>query len=477
LVVASLLAPTAVFGCSLVYQYDVGQEQPDGGGMQPGDDATMTPDQHTGGDDAMTMTTPDVVDSGPIVVDDAEAGPVLPNAGVIVAGGEAKFQVTTPDGGDGGVANAYVLSVIDPTSGHELSREKMAVVGLSYDGVRDYWYIFEDLNPGMPFVNGPFAAPNDPVVLHVRQLETHTGKWTELGSVSVPSVVSADTIAPLNNRLAYISYSPADSGADHALAIVDTSMPSTLTPDGSAGSVAVTPLTMPGNGATPFHAVQIVGTRAVLANVVGGEVSLLQNTSAGGGGEFQFYIAKVAATGTTIGSTPIMIAPSPSEIASAGAALYRLGGPTNVYAIPGDTVDAGGTLFQFEPTNGNMATAANVPFAAPSQRFRPPAIAECAGIALVPQVLGTTLLAVPLAGGTPAAFDVTQNVANARFEPYSNSVIVALANGGNAGIAALTLGGTSTAPTLVQRTDFLAPSDLHPTTIAVRSPDSFTCTH
>src|SRR6185312_4932926 len=139
-VAVGLLAPAPIVGCSLVYSYeDVRQptlEEPD---SSSGNDATAGPDVSSidaggGGDDGgpsdASTTTPE-----------AEAGP-LPAAGAVVIGGVG----TGPDGG-----LDYVLSVLDPKSGHELSRERMAVVGVAYDGQldRDLWYIFETLNPGI----------------------------------------------------------------------------------------------------------------------------------------------------------------------------------------------------------------------------------------------------------------------------------------------------------------------------------------
>jgi hypothetical protein len=97
-------------------------------------------------------------------------------------------------------------------------------------------------------------------------------------------------------------------------------------------------------------------------------------------------------------------------------------------------------------------------------------------MAFLGEVTGTSLLAIPFtAGGTVTPFTVPNNVTNLRFDPYGNNLITAFNNGVAFGIAALTLGGTKTAPTLAAKASFVSPSDLHPSTIAVRSPTSFMC--
>jgi hypothetical protein len=465
LVAAGLLAPAAVIGCSIVYPYgdvkETSQVGPEGGGggddaRVPGDDQSSPPsDGGTPGVDAPV----DTGSSAP----EAEAGP-FPQAGAVVISGVGK-------GADGGLA--YVLSVLDPASGKELSRENIPIVGISYDGPRDLWYLFETLNPGPVFTLGPYPPANtDGVMLHVRQLETHTGTWTELANVPVPTIVSADDVASLASRLAYVAWSAPDAGNGVRLVVVDTADASAPSTDPQDPSASITPLS--------FSPTAVVGTRPTLTGAQGGVVTLLQNTSLGGGGEFQFVTTKVQASSVTVGTTAVVIGPSSSMFTTLGAGSY-VTGSTNVFALP-PADDAGAMLVQYDPSMGTRTAAASIPFGATSVRLRPLGVAECTGTVFVAQLTGTTLFAVPLAaGGTPTSFDISHSVSNVRFEPYTNTAIAAFNGGAGYELTARTLGGTPMAPTLSQRTPLAAknpwapPDDLRPTLISVRQPVPFAC--
>jgi hypothetical protein len=468
LVVAGLLAPSAVIGCSLVYPYgdikDTTQEGPEGSSGSS-DDATTGPDQNAGDDH---MDLPEVSPDASAPKADVEAGPMLAQAGAVVVSGVGT-------GTDGGLQ--YVLSVLDPTSGKELSREQLPVVGVVYDGTRDLWYLFETLNPGPVFTLGPYPpAPGDGVLLHVRQLDTNSGAWTELAKVPVPTITSADTIAPLTNRLAYVAYVPGDaSPSSYELVGVDTTNPAAPSADpASDTSATITPLAFNPSGVT--------GTRPSLTGAQGGVVTLMQNTSLGGGGNFQFITAKIGASTATLGASPVVVGPSPSMFSTIGVGSYLTVGPTNVFALP-QSADGGAQLVKYDPSTGNKVVGNPVTFGATSPRFRPLAISECHAMVFVGQVIAdTNLYAVPLAAaGTPTSFDVMNTVSNVRFEPYTNSAIVAFNGGAGYELTALTLGGADLAPALSLRTSatnkvpWAPPSDLRPTLLEVRQPVLFTC--
>jgi hypothetical protein len=351
----------------------------------------------------------------------------------------------------------------------------MAVLGISYDSVQDLWFIFESTNATYVYTGGPGAASTNSVVLHVRELDTHSGLWTELGRAAVPSMALSVSV-PLQKRLAYVAYAPADSGAAQEIVIVDTSKPSAPTADAGDPNVSIVPLTMGGGGGAPFGVAAMVGALPVLTSTPGGDLTLLQNTSAGGGGLFQFYVVNVAPNSTSV-SGPTVVASSASAFTAAAAGAYLGGGPSNVIGIPAQSADASATLMQYDPhTGGKIMSAADISFAATSPRFLPLAISECRNTALVGQVLSRDLFAVPLgAGGTSTSTFVNDNVSTVTIDPYSNTVFAGIENGTINGIAAYTLGGTKLAPTFVQRTDFTPPADLYPTVMVARSPRGFVC--
>jgi hypothetical protein len=208
-------------------------------GSDTGTDTQAPSDAPASGNDSASDSTTPVHDSG--VVDSADGGPPVQGGALVVGGNQT---------GDGG----FVLSVLDPDSGSELSREAMTVVAIHYDGLRDLWYLFEN-NAG---IGGIFPAPSDPVNLHVRALDTNTGVWTEKSKTPVPALESTDTVAVLNERLSYVAYSLNDAGnptGGYALVLLDTSNP-----------------------AAPAQ----IGTPTPLANLPTGTIGTRNSSNAGG---------------------------------------------------------------------------------------------------------------------------------------------------------------------------------------------------
>lgn len=463
-IAAGLLPLASGVGCSLVYSYGDVPSALQGAGdgsVQTGNDA-MTEGDHEPGDGGPGL--PDGSgDGGPAGLD-AEAGP-LPPAGAVVISGYGK-------GLDGGAS--YVLSVLDPATGKELSREDMAAVGVAYDGATDVWYIFETLNPGPAFTAGPYpASPGDPVMLHVRQLDTHTGAWNELKKLAVPTIAVANLVTTLTGRLAYVAYPSLDAGSGNELVVLDTSTPANTSADPTDPGVSVTPIA--------FLPTALIGTRSTLTGSVGGNVTLVQNTSTAVPGNLQFVIEKINANSVTAGASGV-VGPSPTthSIMGAGAYLAPGGSASDLFALPG--ADGGVNVLQYDPSNGTPIAGTGVAFAGTTSDRFGLAIAQCAQTVFVSQVTATTLFAIPLAsGGMPKPFDVTHTVSNMLFEPFTNTAIASFNGGDGYELLALTLGGTSTVPTLTSRSPLAAvnpwapPGDLRPTTIAVRQPIPFGC--
>jgi hypothetical protein len=88
------------------------------------------------------------------------------------------------------------------------------------DPATDYWYVF--LQPGKVTDGG---------VLQVRQLNTTTGKWRDVGTSIVMPNPATPVIGVLNGRIAYLSTPnpAAPNAATSGLTVLDTTNPSAVT--------------------------------------------------------------------------------------------------------------------------------------------------------------------------------------------------------------------------------------------------------
>jgi hypothetical protein len=247
-----------------------------------------------------------------------------PQAGAIVVAGLGSAK------GDAG-SYSFVLSVLDPATGNELSRETLAVVGIAYDGLRDAWYVLEDksVTGGTTVsVGEPFTSPGDTVVLHTRQLDTNTGKWTTLATVQVPTLSTTyGDVVPLDDRIAYVAYTSPDAGgaAGFELAIIDT-----------------TNLDAPATNTTPAVSLPIqpkglLGTRA--SGNPGGTVAIVLPCGGdddAGTCQFMLQSAEVTATGGVNLISPSTVGPAylVSGLESIAWASYVGGGPSEVLSFP-----------------------------------------------------------------------------------------------------------------------------------------------
>ncbi len=459
-------------GCSLVNSF--GDVLPASGdsGVDSSDDQT-SPGFDSGGDtgathDAMQEASADsqtLSDAGPTqdstVTDSAsmDSGPGAPVGAIVVGGNQS---------GDGG----FVLSVLDPTSGTELSREAMTVVGVHYDGLRDEWYIFEN-NGGL---GGIFPAPTDPVKLHVRMLDTHTGVWTEQSTTPVPVLESTDNVAVLNQRLAYVAYALTDAGTPTGgveLVLVDTSNPAAPVTVG-----APTPLSSYPTGT--------IGTRN--AGGIGGTLNLfhVDTTQCQGGGDAGPQVCELVAVHADVLSSgaptlfaQVAVAAVNSQNAE-GFGSYITGGPEDVIAFP-PLGAASGYVQRFLTSTSVAVSGSQVSFATGDPHLQTLAISECHSTAFVVGIpLDTQVYGVPLTGATSTV--VTADLGHAGqgvvYEPFTDSVLAPFKASGSFSLDAYLLGGTASSPTLTSRVSagtWSPPADLEPNFVAVRQPIPITC--
>jgi hypothetical protein len=490
----------AIEGCSLIAHYDPvdhGSTTPDSG---LGDDSSLGLDGSVG-DAAATpdgpITDASTGDRSNSVDGQADTAAPLPPKGVLVVVGSGAV--------DGGTA--YVLSVLDSATGTELSRERRAIVGMSYDGATGYWFLFELLNPGAgTFSTGPETVPGSPVVLHVRTLDTNSGKWTEVTAqpVQVPAIaaLNVDYVAPLNGRLAYVAWNPMSeaSSLGYDLVTIDVSVPSAPVAAPNASGVTITHLTQ--------GPISMIGTRAV--GVPGGEVNLIQSSQLGtttacttfGQCQFELQPIRIAQDAVTKNDSATQKGklaigspyPGGAPMAAAGGSFLNMGAPRDVIAFPSvATDDAGnlvvldggglqpgpGLLQQFDPNMNTTTSDPTVPFPADAVRYSPVVFDECLKTAILGESNGGSLFALPLTANAtqPPPVSVGHLSSIVRFDPYTNTAFTSFNSTAAKVISAYRVGGTPMAPTLSLRNDWNPPADLAANIMAVvqPTPAHFTC--
>jgi hypothetical protein len=455
---AWILAPlAAAAGCSFIDSYgavvpsepDSGPAEDGGGKLDSGKDTSMA-DAHghveTGpGEDASDASA----DSAPV-----------PQAGAIVVSGEG----TTADGG-----LEYVLAVLDPTSGKELTSEAMTVVGIVFDGLVDQWYIFEDTTPATVeglAPAGPFIGPDDTVYLRTRQLDTQTGKWTELGKTQVRAPYVHSFIVALNQRLAYVAPASRDAASSALeLVVVDTSSPSASADGGVSLPLSVSPAAM-------------MGTRDLTGP--GGYVTFLQQVTADAGAdagnEFELQTAHVTSTSNSLGAMTTLVASYPTNSTeSVGAASY-IGGNANVIMIPPLPYPGTATATGYNSESNTPNTHSYFTFTSYSSLFSAVTVSECRNTAFAIATKDAHVYSVPLGLGLmPPANDptVTENASDIRYEPYTNTALVpynSLSNGGTWGMTFFSVSVSGSTLSVPENVDIVPNMDLRPNFIATRSP-------
>jgi hypothetical protein len=130
----------------------------------------------------------------------------------------------TPGGPNGAIvyyeASTKKLFVLDPTDGHLVSSETSAVVqAIANDPATDDWYFFRQVGAATAFTSE----------LVVRQLNTTTGEWKDLGKVLTPVGTPAlPSIGVLNQRIIYLTVDPVDPSIT-TYTVLDTTKPESVT--------------------------------------------------------------------------------------------------------------------------------------------------------------------------------------------------------------------------------------------------------
>ncbi len=435
-------------------EHDSGQRKLDGGGK----DASKPDDAR---DDKDAKTADEAGDAGSDAAPRAQAG------AIVVAGiGAAK-------GGAAG-SYSYVLSVLDPTTGKELSRETSAIVAAAYDGLRDAWYLLEDKSVTGTIISTsePFTLPGDAVVLQTRQLDTNTGKWTTLSTVPVPTIATTyGDLVPLNQAIAYVAYPSVDAGdaGAYELSVINTTNLDAPTIDTTTAPIS---LAIPPKG--------LVGTRAS-GNAGGSVAMVLPCIAADDAGTCQFTIqsAEVSATGgvNVMSADPVGPTYAGGGLESVASASYLGGGPSEALAFPpGLDSDAGqSSLEQFSPLTQQLLASTSVFFAATSNQFDALAVSECLQAVFLGERNDPNLITVPFSGSDAAApppHYVGHNGISVRFEPYTNTVIDSFNGGAGAQISAISV---SSGLSLSSKTVWNPPTDLRPNYVVTKQPIPFTC--
>lgn len=163
--------------------------------------------------------------SGGTSVTDSGAGGSTGGGEDSGAGGTDGGSNFVPGGPNGAIVaydpDSNKTWVLDPTDGHLVaSTLSLRILAIVNDPATDYWYIFRQ--PG---------KVTDPAELQVRQLNTSTGQWKDVGvPVPVPNPATP-SIGVLNGRLAYLSTPNPSSpmSATSGLTVLDTTKPDAVT--------------------------------------------------------------------------------------------------------------------------------------------------------------------------------------------------------------------------------------------------------
>lgn len=432
-----LLGILAAAGCSVVNSFGDVKTTP------AGNDTGPTTDSGSPGD------TPTSEDGAP-----------APPKGLIVVGG-----VSNADGG-----TQQVLSVLDPETGKEFTRELMTVSAVLYDGDRDWWYIWENT------ASGHFQPlPGDKVTLHVRQWKN--GAWDSTTSKDYPNFptpLGQETTVMTSAEPVYLAYKPG------------WTTPTFTCPPGAciiaaldANNVAdVALITAPPKDFTgaPLAA---IGSRSNTGKT-GGNFDVLERDSCDDAGTTcnlvfnHWSIPNSFDAPTPVGPiTVVSSTPGPS-VASPGYGLFATNTEDLVsLVLPTDTK---ATLYRVNPLAGGQTTV-KFDFSGSNRQFKPIAVDECEQIAFVPELLSTTIYFVPLISTVKAG--VTQNAGHPAqrvvWEPFTHKLLAPFNQGGGFEITAFNVTVRSDGTPLSDRlppgsSTWDVPKDLGPQITVTKTP-------
>ncbi|HEX7669331.1 MAG TPA: hypothetical protein VF395_07110, partial [Polyangiaceae bacterium] len=377
-------------------------------------------------------------------------------------------------GGDEGVIVAYSkpaapaipeLLVLDAGNGGKLlSHEPIgAVKGILNDPQTDIWYIFEQK-----------GVATDPVILHVRELNTVTGTWLEIATKSgVP--VPASRIVAMNGRIAYLSTSTPISPdpATHTLTILDTTDPTKVSvlggvagehrplpggrkqaivarPTGVGGTIdvayfsATCPVAEAGEAECDVNlAAYPVDDKAVVTTTPTTKVVGKVLTSS------NIQLERDSIRDAVVLTLPALVAPSVSDCSD-----------------PLTTTDLG-SVQKFSPLDFAGVGQARVNYPIISQQISGGAYDACLDVMFVTtQLYDRAIWTIPLGGGPLVKKCLGTGGASMLFEPRTRTLVRAPTGGGIPEF--FTLGGTSIAPTLTAVTFDKLPPKFAPITMATR---------
>lgn len=317
-----------------------------------------------------------------------------PTKGLVVIGGTAIDQ------------SAGVISVLDPQTGAELSKEALPngtqVAGIAYDGAdkKDVWYVF---------VGADFPAKPDKVVdLQVRYFDDTTNKWITLSKLTTLAPPVPGTLTVLNDRLAYLSHVVEGGKAVPSLTILDTKDVKSI----KTIAAAYTP-------PTPFDGemVTLIGTRGSASD------------SAGIGGTLDLGLKRNC---TKAGICELFVQPIPVGDAIGSVLGHVLGtfqGNPVAYASQLQQLD----YFALSPAVGSVQVYRSTPTAPEdADSFTAPqsandlmgmTVAECQNTALVTAEKEAALYGVTLGAGSGVTLDLGRAGQLVAYEPFTREVI------------------------------------------------------
>jgi hypothetical protein len=362
--------------------------------------------------------------------------------------------------------NQRVLSVL-AEDGQELHREPdLPVAAIAYDGAedRDVWFVF--LAEDFPI------DPTRPADLEVRRFNDRTNTWTTISEVTQLPPPRADQLVVLNGRLAYLSYDASDSA--ETLTLLDT-----------RDLDAVSEVTIPFEVLTTSGQLMtgILGARGSATNPDGdgGTINLMLSTCAAGQCSLDIQPIFV---GNSLTKGNIETVGSYAGVPAFTTALEERRGFIARYSVADTRV----LQVEFDPFDPATMTSTNLPGAA--QRLGGMLLLECENVTGLSEGDEAQLRGVSLQGGLSSTLDLMRQGQGLYFEPFSQKAIAPYnadasntmpLSSGNEGPGAIDAfvftGNGASAPSMesLASPEWAPPDDLAPLTLAVRTPEAFSC--
>jgi hypothetical protein len=393
-----VLAIGPIVACSVINSYDDVVPLKGAGGVGTGGAGGA----HSGGASGGNTTGGDNPGGG-------EAGE--PSSGGSSPGVPARGLLTVA-GTDPTKGDMNVVSIIDPTTGHELARQTIdgaAVVGLAYDGAtgKDVWFEFT----GASFP----ADPTSKAALTVFGFADVGSKWRTVSSKALPGLPPPrpDTFVVLNDRLAYLSYTIVGGKPVDSLTVLDSTDPKAVT------LVKFDALDF----GTDSEVLGLVGTRGVLgdATATGGTLAVVVGAGCSGKqalrscGKVQLLPVTVGDTDVSQGVPVDFVNSLVGEPAFASAQSGQLG-----YAAFTLNPNTSVRLKHFDPRNLDKVNNGSPAFQA--AWLGGLAYAECQDVALFTGVTEGSLFAASPAGLTGER-DLGHPGQSVVYEPYTQHAI------------------------------------------------------